>query len=342
MKKLVPFLFACALVCIASSVATAADKGDASGVATVGDRTITRAELEEHVRPKLIEIDNERYEALREGLDELIAEELEKREAKARGISTEELEKQEITDKAPTPSDAEVQKLFDDNKAQLGGQTLDQVKPRIVEYLKEQQSDTRRQAFIAELKKKYKTTVALRPPMVYVATAGRPEKGGGAKAPVTIIEFSDYQCPFCKRAEGSVDEVMKTYGDKVRLVFRDLPLPMHPQARPAAEAANCANAQGKFWEYHAKLFANQAALGEDKLKEYAKDLGLDTAKFDECLASKPFKAAIDKDIEDGSKVGVSGTPAFFINGRMLSGAQPFEKFKEVIDDELNAKASSAS
>jgi protein-disulfide isomerase len=114
---------------------------------------------------------------------------------------------------------------------------------------------------------------------------------------------------------------------------------MHPQARPAAEAANCANAQGKFWEYNAKLFANQSALGDDKLKEYAKEIGLDTAKFDQCLAEKPFRAAIDKDIADASKVGVNGTPAFFINGRMLSGAQPFEKFKEVIDDELSAKGS---
>ncbi len=315
---------------------------DDAKVATVGDRTITRAELEEHVRPKMIEIDNERYEALRDGLDEMIAEELEKREAKARGISTEELEKQEVAGKLPAPSDAEVQKVFDDNKAQLGGQTLEQVKPRIVEYLKEQKSETRRQAFLEELKKKYKTTVALRPPVVEVATAGRPEKGGGAKAPVTIIEFSDYQCPFCKRAESSVDQVMSTYGDKVRLVFRDYPLPMHPLARPAAEAANCANAQGKFWEYHAKLFANQSALADDKLKEYAKDLGLDTGKFEQCLAAKPYKAAIDKDIEDGSKVGVNGTPAFFINGRMLSGAQPFDKFKEVIDDELNAKGASPS
>jgi protein-disulfide isomerase len=136
---------------------------------------------------------------------------------------------------------------------------------------------------------------------------------------------------------------MKHYGDKVRVVFRDYPLPMHSHARAAAEAANCAQAQGKFWEYHGKLFANQTALGEDKLKSYAQELGLDTARFNECLAKKPFKAAIDKDIADGARVGVQGTPAFFINGRMLSGAQPFDKFKEVIDDELaNAKTPSTS
>jgi protein-disulfide isomerase len=326
---------------LAPSILAAPPAGDAGKVGTVGDRTITRAELEEHVRAKLIELDNQRYEALREGLDEMMADELIKQEAKARNTTPDALKKQEITDKVAEPTDAEIQKVYDDNKAQLGSQTLEQLKPRIVEYLKQQKAEQRRLAFIEELKKKHKTTVALRPPVIDVATAGRPERGGGAKAPVTIIEFSDYQCPFCGRAEGVVDQVMKKYGDKVRLVYRDYPLPMHPYARPASEAANCANAQGKFWEYHAKLFANQTALSEDNLKSYAKDVGLDTAKFDQCLADKPYKAAIDKDMSDGEKVGVNGTPAFFINGRMLSGAQPLEKFQEVIDEELRVKGVSS-
>jgi len=285
------------------------------------------------VRPKLIELENQRYETLREGLDELIAEELVKQEASARKTTPAELEKQEVAAKVAEPSDEEIQKVYDANKAQLGSQTLEQIKPRIVEYLKQQGMQRRRQAFVEELKKTHKTTVALRPPVIEVAAAGRPERGGGAKAPVTIIEFSDYQCPFCGRAEGVVDEVMKHYGNKVRLVYRDFPLPMHPQARPASEAANCANAQGKFWEYHAKLFHGDG-LEPEKLKTYADQVGLDRKKFDDCLEKKPFKAEIDKDVKDGEKAGVNGTPAFFINGRMLSGAQPFEKFKEVIDDEL--------
>ena len=327
---------------VPSASAAESAKTDGGTVATVGDRTITRTELEDHVRAKLIEIEGERYDALHEGLEEMIADELVKLDAKARGITPEQLEKQEVTDKVTAPTDAEIQKVYDENKAQLGAQTLDQVKPRIVEYLKDQRAEERKAAFIDELKKKYKTTIALRPPVVEVATAGRPERGGGAKAPVTIVEFSDYQCPFCKRAEAVVDEVMKTYGDKIRLVYRDFPLPFHPNARPASEAANCANAQGKFWDYHAKLFANQSALSEDNLKTYAKDVGLDSAKFDQCLAQKPYKGAIDKDIEDGTKAGVNGTPAFFVNGRVLSGAQPFDKFKEVIDDELAAKKATTS
>jgi protein-disulfide isomerase len=302
-------------------------------VATVGDRAISQSEVEEHIRAKLIELDNERYEAMREGLDEIVAEELLKQEAKARGMTPEALEKQEIEAKVTAPTDAEIQKLYDDNKAQLGGQTLEQLKPRIVEYLKNQKEEERRTAYLGELKKKYKTTVALKPPVVNVETAGRPERGA-ANAPVTIVMFSDYECPFCKRGETVIEQVMKAYPDKVRLVFRDYPLPMHPNARPAAEAAACANAQGKYWPYHDKLFANQTALDEAKLKAYAQEVGLDTAKFDDCLTKKPFKTAIDRDIADGAKVGVNGTPAFFINGRMLSGAQPFDKFKEVIDEEL--------
>ncbi len=308
-------------------------------VATVAGHPITRTELEAHVKPKLVEIENQRYEAMREGLDELIAAELLKLEAKARGISIDELGKKEVEDKAGEPTDAEIQQVYDDNKEQLGNEPLETVKPRLVEYLKQQKGEMRRQEFLGELRGKYKTTVALQGPVVKVGTGGRPERGGGPKAPVTIIAFSDYECPFCKRASGALEQVLTTYGDKVRLVYRDFPLPFHAHARPAAEAARCAQAQGKFWEYHAKLLASED-LGEDKLKEMAGEVGLDRTKFDECLAKQEFKAAIDQDIADGGSVGVSGTPAFFVNGHMLSGAQPFEKFKEVIDEEL-ARAKSA-
>jgi protein-disulfide isomerase len=314
-----------------------ADSSKSGVVATVADQPITQAQLEEHVAAKLVEIDNQRYEVLSEGLEDLIADKLFEQEAKARGVTADALAQTEIAAKVADPSDTEVQQVFEANKAQLQGQTLEQIRPRIVDYLKNQKAEGRRQAYIAELKQKYKTTVALKPPVVEVETAGRPEKGGGAKAPVTIVYFSDYECPFCSRAETVVDQVMKTYGDKIRLVFRDYPLPFHANARPAAEAASCANAQGKFWEYHAKLFANQNQLGADKLVTYAEEVGLDKAKFADCYAKKPHTAAIDKDMADAQKVGVNGTPAFFINGRMLSGAQPFEKFKEVIEDELASK-----
>jgi protein-disulfide isomerase len=307
-------------------------------VATVGDTPISRDALEKHVKPKLVEVENQRYEVLSEGLDELISEQLLEKESKARGVTTEQLVATEITAKVVEPTDAEIQKVYDDNKAQLQGQTLDQVKPRIVEFLKQQKGAERQEAFLTELKGKYKTSVALKPPKVEVSTAGRPARGPDA-APVTIIEFSDYECPFCKRAEPTVKKVLDTYGDKVRLVYRHYPLEFHATARPAAEASACAAAQGKFWEYHDKLFAS-ADLSDATLKKLAGEVGLDQAKFDECFAKKQFKADIDKDVADASSVGVTGTPAFFINGRMISGAQPFEKFKEIIDDELSRSSKS--
>ena len=305
----------------------------ADTVATVAGDSISRDDVEKRVRPQLIEVENNRYEILEQGVNEAVAEKLLEKEAKSRGVSVSDLRKTEIEAKVPPPSDEDVQKLFDQNKAQLGGQTLDELKPKIQQYLVGQASAAREAAYIEELKKKYPTTVTLEPPKIQVDTAGRESRGGGADAPVTIIAFSDYECRFCKRAEVTVAQVMQTYGNDVRYVHRDFPLPFHAHANEAAQAARCAGDQKKFWEYHDKIFA-AADLSTDALKQTASDLSLDRTKFDECLASGKFKAQIDADVAAGSEVGVNGTPAFFINGRMLSGAQPFEKFKETIDAEI--------
>ena len=301
-------------------------------VATVGSATIDRATLEKHVKAKMIEIDNERYEALKDGLDELVSEELMNQEAKARSITPEALMKAEVIEKITAPTDDEIKKVYEENKEALQNAPLDSVKTKIVDYLKSQRSGQRQQAFVEELKKKYPTKVSLKAPVIEVSTGGRPVLGP-ATAPITIIEFSDYECPFCKRAEPAMQQVLDTYKDKIKFVYRHYPLPFHQHARPASEAALCANAQGKFWEYHKKAMAS-ASLAEETLKQIGKDVGLDAAKFDTCFKNKEFTKDIDKDLEDGQSVGVNGTPAFFINGHMLSGAQPFEKFKETIDAAL--------
>jgi protein-disulfide isomerase len=171
-------------------------------------------------------------------------------------------------------------------------------------------------------------------PKVEVAADG-PSKGD-PNAPVTIVEFSDFECPFCGRAEDAVNKVMDTYKGKVRLVYRDYPLEFHAKAQKASEAALCAGDQGKYWEMHAKLFANQKALEPAQLKQHAKEVGVDSGKFDKCLDGGDKKQDVDKHKKAGEEAGVTGTPAFFINGRPLTGAQPFEKFKEIIDHELGA------
>ncbi|MBU0469874.1 MAG: thioredoxin domain-containing protein [Nanoarchaeota archaeon] len=162
---------------------------------------------------------------------------------------------------------------------------------------------------------------------------------GDENAPVTIVEFSDFQCPYCGKAYENLKPLEKEYIDtgKVRLVFRDFPLSFHLEAESAAMAAECAHEQGKFWEYHNTLFENQAELGTDKYIKWAGDLGLDVAQFEECVKSQKYLNEVAEDFVDGQKYGVSGTPAFFINGKLISGAQPYSVFKEEIETAL-AKA----
>jgi protein-disulfide isomerase len=155
------------------------------------------------------------------------------------------------------------------------------------------------------------------------------------------VAFSDYECPYCRRGEEVVEKVLAEYGDKVVYYHRDYPLPFHPNARRAAEAARCAGEQDRYWDYHVMLFTS-AQLSDERFAEIAEALGLDRSKFDECLASGQFEPVVDADMEAATEVGVNGTPAFFVNGRMLTGAQPFESFKVVIDSELARKAPTAT
>ncbi len=172
------------------------------------------------------------------------------------------------------------------------------------------------------------------PSVVYRAEiAGAPVKGA-KDALITIVQFSDYQCPFCSRVEPTIDKVMEEYKGKVRVVWRDLPLPFHPNAMPGAIATRAAGEQGKFWQMHDKLFANQQNLDRPSLEKYAQELGLNMGKFNAALDQQTFKAEIEADSKMGNKIGANGTPAFFINGTFLSGAQPFEAFKARIDEQL--------
>ena len=160
---------------------------------------------------------------------------------------------------------------------------------------------------------------------------------GPENAKVTIVVFTDYQCPFCGKFEREIlPLIISEYVDsgKARVAIRDFPLPLHSNSEKAAEASECANEQGKFWEYHDKLFENQQYLGVSDLKQYAKELGLDTAKFNQCLDSGKYAGEVQKDLQDGQSYGVSGTPTIFINGKAVVGAQPFSVFKQAIEAEL--------
>jgi protein-disulfide isomerase len=323
-------------------VAPAAPAGQAdlppdTVVGVMNGEKITAADLDEHMKGELAQLEEkyrkDRFEKRKQGLEQMIIEKLVKAEAQKRGMTDEQLLKAEIDGKVTQPTDEQVKQIWDENQSKLPpGSTFDQFRERIVDHLTQQPRQERAGAFFEELKKKAGVQIKLSEPRRTVVAKG-PARGPG-DAKVTIVEFSDFQCPFCGRAHDTVEEVMKTYAGKVRLVFRNFPLDFHPYAAKAAEAAMCANEQGKFWEYHDVLFANQQKLDVPQLKEHASAVGLDEAKFVACLESGKEASSVKEDQAAGSKVGVSGTPAFFINGVMLSGAQPLDEFKRVIDQEL--------
>ena len=318
-----------------SNVTTkAASKAAPADVAAkVGPRTITVTEIDESIRSELARIESERYEARKTRLDELIEDALLEDEANARGITKQLLIDKELAAKTPQPTDDEVKATFEKLKAP-GGTTLEQLAPRIREVLASQASTARRNEYLNELRKKANVSVKLDPPRFKIDTSsGRVE--GPDDAPITLIEFSDYQCPYCGRSQGAVEKVLDKYRGKVLHVFMDFPLTaIHPAASSAAVATHCADEQKKYREYQAVLFQHQREFSEDNYKKWAADLGLDGARFEACLLSKRFDERIQKSLAAGQAVGISGTPGFFVNGIAIRGAQPFEVFERTIDDEL--------
>lgn len=308
-------------------------KGDT--VAEVNGQAITNQELMTKIKSRLSRIENQIFDIKEDGINQIIEEKLLEAEAKKRNITVQELLKTEVQDKISDVSDKEIQDFYDQNKARFGGKTLEEVKPLLAAQMRARKASIFRNTFIDKLMAKADIEIYIQRPRVEVATGNGPAKGSKG-APITIIEFTDYQCPFCARARPNLNQAIADYKDQVYYVVRNFPLDFHAQAKKAAEAAFCANDQKKYWEYSDKLWENQKALDVANLKKFAADLKLDTKKFDECLDSNKYAAEVTQDTQDGMKAGVSGTPAFFINGQMITGAQPPEAFKKVIESELKA------
>jgi protein-disulfide isomerase len=312
-------------------------------VARFDGQTITAGELDAKVKPEMQKLEGEYqqrvYEVKKGALEAMVVMKAVESRAKAAGKSVEDYVRGEVLAKTEKPTEAEAKEIYE--RAKAGGRQLppfEQVKADIQRFLEQQKQQAALQAYYEQVKRDAKTEILLpayRPPKVAVAAEG-PSRGP-AQAPVTIVEFSDFQCPYCSRAETVVNEVLAAYKDKVRLVYRDYPLPGHADATKAAEAAHCAGDQNKYWEMHGRLFANQQKLDVPSLKAHAKALGLDQGAFDKCLDSGEKAKVVEANRKAGEEAGVTGTPAFFVNGVLISGAQPLEAFKTVIDAELAAK-----
>lgn len=311
-------------------------------IVTVGGRPITAGLIEERLKPIVYKLRLNNYQLAKQALDLTINDLLLLAEANRRNVPPEEIVRQEISEKVQPPTEAEVAKFYSENKARIPGE-LAAVSNQIASYLQEQH----RQQLEQELSKRLRASANIRllisepvVPVQNISIDDDPSRGD-ANAAVTIVEFTDFQCPSCAAMQPILDEVQKIYGNKVKLVVRDFPLSMHANARKAAEAANAANAQGKFFEYTALLFKRQNALDVASLKKYASELGLDRARFDAALDGGKFAAEIKHDIDDGSMYGVDSTPAIFVNGVVLT-EMSLEALRALIDRGLAGNAPKVS
>jgi protein-disulfide isomerase len=312
---------------------------DDAVVVTIGGQPVKAAPVKERLKPIIYKIRLDAYTLAQKQADQLVDNLLLLDEAKKRQIGPEEIIRSEISDKVRPPTDAEVVKFYEENKARINGD-LNSVRNQVALYLQ----DESKRRLEHDLSDKLRKSANIRwliseppQPVQNISVDDDPARGA-ANAPVTIVEFTDFQCPACAAMHPVLDEVLRSYGDKVRFVVRDFPLNQHENARKAAEAANAANAQGKFFEYIAVLFQHQKALDVASLKKYASDLGLDRAKFDAALDRGVYAAEVKHDIDDGEIYGVGSTPTIFINGVQLRTLSA-DGLREAIDQA--AKSASA-
>jgi len=290
-------------------------------VAELDGEAVTLAELDRTIAAEL-------YEARAEGLDALIERRALAREAARRDTDVDSVLDQ-ITSELDPITDATVEAFFVQHEERMPpGATLETLGPRIRQLLEAERKRDALDVLIDDLD----VAVHLSPPRVEVAAIG-PARGP-ADARVTIVSWSDYQCPYCKSAEPVLEQLLALYPKDVRVVHRHLPLEFHAQARPAAIAAVCADEQGRFWDYHAELFAHQSELSSDSFDQFADALSLDRAAFDACLGSAAAAERVDRDVRDATAAGATGTPSFNLNGIQWSGGRRLEAFVELVEQEL--------
>ena len=341
---LAPFLTF--LLCSASMAEESPDSADAPvTLATVEGEALHEKEVMEGAAQALEELRLEdlqvkaqqkekRHQIIQQQLDQQISTRVIELEAKSRGLDRQRLIAQEIDDRVTEPPEENVSQIYTVNRNRLPG-SEEQGKTKVRDYLKQQQRQKLVQEFMESLKDKYKVQSFLEPYRVQVQTKGKPALGP-EKAAVEIIEFSDFECSYCSKIAPTLKRLQGSYPEKVRLVYRHYPLRrIHANAQKAAEASLCANDQGKFWEMHDALFGDQKGLSVEALKTKAGEIGLDASIFTKCLDSGQHAAAVEQDLLEGARAGVSGTPTMFINGRRLSGAVSYDQIVGVVTEELN-------
>ena len=317
---------------------------DESPIAAIGKQPVSMQELDARTSGKLSELQKKYDKSLRElnvsftrernayierELNALLDERVLGLEADLKKTTPDALR---AAVKVPQVTDTQIKAFFESNKSQMD-QPFDKIAPMIKDYLLKQSAERSQRTYLNALRAKYKVAVSMQPLRETVEAMG-PQRGPDDAA-VTIVEFSDFQCPFCGRFSPVLKEILAKYPTQVRLIYRHLPLvSLHPNALGAAEAAVCARKQGKFWEMHDLLFAEQSTLGVDGVKEKAKRIGLDSKAFDDCLANATTRETVQNDVAAAEQLGIGGTPFSFVNGRFVNGASSADDISAIIDDEL--------
>jgi protein-disulfide isomerase len=307
----------------------ATGQNEASVVAEIAGRKVTAEELEYKQAGKLLQAKYKYYLAEREALDQFIDDQLLELQAKKEGVTLDELLKRHVAINVPEPAEDQLRFYYE------GVQTdepYESAKSKIIETIRQLRTKKAHDGYVAQLRAQYGVVVELSQPSAHVEVADAPRLGS-ENAPVQIIEFADYECPYCQKVNEDLARLRQQFGNQVSIVFKDFPLPMHPLAAKAAEGARCAGIQGKFWEFHDSLFENKR-LQTSHLKEQARALKLDAARFDQCLENGEQTATVKKDSQEGLRLGLQGTPSFFINGHFMSGAVGYVKLREAVMQEL--------
>ncbi len=305
--------------------------------------TITTEQIDKEAKMELFRAEQEMYKIREQKAHELAEKAILEKEASSQKISVEELLSREVTSKIRPVSDEELKNIYEMYKAQIQ-QPYEQIKEAIRKDIMMNQEQQLRQGFVHGLFEKYNFELVLKEPVaprVKIDEENDPSIGP-KNAKVVIVEFSDYECPYCRRMQDDVKKIRNEYSDKVRWVFKDFPLDFHQQAMPAHIASNCAEDQDKYFEFHDRVFAappganGKPDMSTEFLLKTARELGLNVDKFSTCIADKDgkYRKEVEADIAYGSSLGVRGTPSIFINGRFINGMVPYETLKQEIEKEL--------
>lgn len=333
MKPLLILLLVAGLIGTGYWARSASSDAARREIARVNGQPMFESDLPPEVIGELHSLRNQQYQLQFQAIRDAALNRLLGEEAKRRNVGVDELIRLEADAKVAEPTEAELKAYYEAQKERLD-KPFSEVVDTIRQSLRKPRLDAARQQYYRSVLDAAKVEILVDAPRVEVA-GDAARRRGNSDAPVQIVEFSDFQCPFCRRAQPTIVALLAKYGDKVSHSFRDFPLrDIHPRAQSAAEASRCSGEQGKYWEYHKLLYDHFGQLGREDLTKHAAAVQLDVPRFESCLDSKKFAGAVEEDVQDGLRAGVNSTPAFFVNGIAVTGAQPQSAFERIIDAEL--------